>query len=177
MLLTCSDLTIILFGITGTFFKYYFTIFSMYCYLKKLTLYTIKLKVYSHCHIQIFYLNILFQISSVSFAVIITSTLMGKLSARLWNIAVWIVLIQSPKNIGEVREWCQARRPGMQSAFQFIPTVINVLRVRAFSGDPSSSKPTLASYVFINLKVKANVLWILAEPWACIYLVHIFQNP
>jgi hypothetical protein len=55
--------------------------------------------------------------------------LLGRLSTRCWNIAaeLWF----SNKSISEVGHWCWAIRTGLQSAFQFIPKVFDVVEVRA----------------------------------------------
>jgi hypothetical protein len=57
-----------------------------------------------------------------TFAAIIASTLLGRLSNRCWNIA---------SGSSEVGHWCWAIRPGSQSVFQLISKMFDGVEVRA----------------------------------------------
>jgi hypothetical protein len=59
------------------------------------------------------------------FFAITGSTLLGRLSTRCWNIAVWICFHSA------TRALVRLGTDGLQSAFQFIPKVFNGVEVRA----------------------------------------------
>ena len=66
-----------------------------------------------------------------SFAAITASTLLGRLFTRCWKHCCRDLLPFSHKSIIGDRRWCWVIRPGSQSAFQFIPKLINAVEVRA----------------------------------------------
>lgn len=59
-------------------------------------------------------------LSSSPFAVIITSTLLRRLSTRVWYMAVGTCVHSATRALKRYQHWCYGRRPGKPSAIQFI---------------------------------------------------------
>lgn len=65
----------------------------------------------------------------------ITSTLLGTVFTRFWNVAEGIIMLLQPQEHywSQARYWCQTRWPVVQSAFQLLPKVFRGVEARVLS--------------------------------------------